>query len=890
MPHAPVWRRARVRRAAVWILAAIVAACARAATDIVTTLDVGSVSIKAPSTTVTVGSQISLQALVQDPSGKAIAATGVFWSVQDPSIATVSSDGIVTGVAPGSTQVSASVNGKSGIAMITVEKTPVTTVVVTPPHVDAAPGVQTQLSAIAYDAAQNPLTGRAITWSTSNAAVATVDANGMVSAVGTGAATITATAEGKSGTATITVSQAAVATVTVTPSPLSMSVGQTTQLAVTLRDGAGIVLNGRTVSWSSSNPAAAAVSSQGLVTAVAKGSATITATSEGKTGSADVTTTNVAVGSVTIQPQGPSVVVGSSVQLGAIVRDANGSIVTDRAVTWSSSNAAVATVSSSGVAMGAAVGSASITATSEGKSGTTIVTVVPVAVGSVTVSPATASTHVGSTTTLVATVKDQNGTVVTNRVVTWTSSNTAVATVAGGVVTGVKLGTATITATSEGKSGTAAVTVTGIPVGSVTVSPASKSLFVTQNFALSVTVKDTTGAVVTDRPVTWSSSNASVATVSAAGVVTAVAPGSATITAASETKSGNATVTVSLVPVSAVVVQPGQDTLLANATVQLTALTEDSVGGVLTGRAVTWTTNNASVATVSATGLVSAASTAGKATITATSEGKSGTSAITVVVPVATVTVAPATKTILAGDTAPFTATAKDAQGNVLAGQAFVWTSSNPGVATVSATGTATGVGVGVTTITATAPLEGKSGSATLTVNAASISVTPSPDSTYVGQTATLTATARDKNGNPLPTQGVSWSSNAPGIATVSQSGVVSGVAAGSTTIVATLSGQSAQATFKVLAPVATVTVSPSNPSIAKNESVVLQATLRDASNATIGPGRVVTWAASDNSIVTLTPTAGAYDVTVKAKKAGTVTITATSEGRTGTATVTVKP
>ena len=107
----------------------------------------------------------------------------------------------MTGVAPGSTQVSASVNGKSGIAMITVEKTPVTTVVVTPPHVDAAPGVQTQLSAIVRRGAESPH-GRAITWSTSNAAVATADANGMVSAVGTGAATITATAEGKSGTAT----------------------------------------------------------------------------------------------------------------------------------------------------------------------------------------------------------------------------------------------------------------------------------------------------------------------------------------------------------------------------------------------------------------------------------------------------------------------------------------------------------------------------------------------------------------------------------------------------------------------------------------------------------------------------------------------------------------
>ena len=886
MPHAPSWPKGRC--AAVWTFAAIVAACARAATDVVTTLDVGSVSITAPSTTVTVGSQIPLQALVQDPGGKTVTATDVFWSVQDPSIATVSSAGIVTGVAPGSTQVSASVNGKSGIAVITVEKTPVTSVVVTPPHVDAVPGARTQLSAVAYDAAQNPLTGRAVTWSTSNAGVVTVDGNGMASAVGPGAATITATAEGKSGTATITVSQAAVATVTVTPSPLSMSVGQTTQLVATLEDGVGNVLNGRTVSWSSSNPAAASVSSQGLVTAVAKGSATITATSEGKTGSADVTTTNVAVGSVTVQPQGPSVVVGSSVQLNAIVRDVNGNVVTDRAVTWSTSNPVFATVSSSGFVTAVALGSATITATSEGKSGTTLVIIIPVPVGSVTVSPATASTHIGSTTTLAATVKDQNGTVVTNRVVTWSSSNPAIATVAGGVVTGVKAGTATITATSEGKSGTAAVTVTGIPVGSVTVTPASKSLLVTQNFALSVTVKDSTGAVVTDRPVTWSSSNTSVATVSSAGVVTAVAPGSATITATSETKSGTSAVTVSPVPVSVVVIQPGQDTLLANATVQLTAVTEDSVGGVLAGRAVTWSTNNPSVATVSLSGLVSATSTAGKATITATSEGKSGTSSITVVVPIATVTVAPATKTILAGDTAPFTATAKDAQGNVLAGQAFVWTSSNPGVATVSSTGTATGTGVGVTTITAAGG--GKSGSATLTVNAASISVTPSSDSTYVGQTATLTATAKDKNGNPVTAQGFSWSSSAPGIGAVSQSGVVSGVAAGSTTIVATLGGQSAQATFKVLAPVATVTVTPSNPSIAKNGNVVLQATLKDASNAPIGAGRVVTWTASDNSIVTLTPTAGTYSVTVKAKSPGTVTITATSEGKTGTTNVTVKP
>ena len=119
-------------------------------------------------------------------------------------------------------------------------------------------------------------------------------------------------------------------------------------------------------------------------------------------------------------------------------------------------------------------------------------------------------------------------------------------------------GTATITATSEGKSGTSTITVTKIPVGSVTVAPPTKAMLVTQTFPLTATVTDTAGNVVTDRVVTWGSSNTAVATVSAAGVVTAVAPGTATITATSETKSGTSTITVSLVPVSTVVVSAAE--------------------------------------------------------------------------------------------------------------------------------------------------------------------------------------------------------------------------------------------------------------------------------------------------------------------------------------------
>ena len=170
-------------------------------------------------------------------------------------------------MAIGSTEVSANVNGKSGIATITVQKAPVASVVVTPPHVDVAPNGQAQFTAIAYDAAQNPLSDRAIAWSTSNASVATVDAGGLMIAVGQGSATITATSEGKTGIATVNVGQAAVATVTITPAPLSMSVGQTTQLAATLKDASGNVVTGPAVAWSSSNTAVATVSAQGVVTA-----------------------------------------------------------------------------------------------------------------------------------------------------------------------------------------------------------------------------------------------------------------------------------------------------------------------------------------------------------------------------------------------------------------------------------------------------------------------------------------------------------------------------------------------------------------------------------------------------------------------------------------------
>jgi uncharacterized protein YjdB len=202
-----------------------------------------------------------------------------------------------------------------------------------------------------------------------------VSSSGVVTGVAAGSATITATSEGKGGTASVTVTPVPVATVSVSPPTPSVIVGQTVQLTATTRDANNNVLTGRTVTWSSSNTGIARVSSSGVVTGVAAGSATITATREGKSGTASVTVTLAPVATVTVAPSPASVGVGQTVQLTATMRDANNNVLTGRTVTWGSSNTGIATVSSSGVVTGVAVGSATITATSETKSGTASVNV-----------------------------------------------------------------------------------------------------------------------------------------------------------------------------------------------------------------------------------------------------------------------------------------------------------------------------------------------------------------------------------------------------------------------------------------------------------------------------------------------------------------------------------
>ena len=430
---------------------------------------VTSVAIQPKTAAVLVGDSLQLSASVVMSNNRP--PNSVTWASANPSLATVSSAGVVRGRAAGGLYIRATSGSKrdsSAVTVMAASPLPVASVTLAPSSVTVTVGGTASLLATPKDASGNTLTGRSITWASSNSGVATVNGSGVVTAAAVGSATVTATSEGQSGSATVSVTTVPVASVSVSPATVSVQAGQTVQLTATPNDAGGNALSGRTVTWASSNVGVATVSG-GVVTGVAAGSVTITATSEGQRGSAAVSVTAVPVASVSVSPATASVAAGQTVQLSATPKDANGNALSGRTVTWASSNGAVATVSGTGLVSGTAAGSATITATSEGHSGSAPVTVTVVPVASVTLSPSPASLPVAGTLLLTATLKDANGNVLSGRTIAWASAATGVATVnSTGLVTGVGAGSATITATSEGQSGTAPVSVTTSQPGQVT--------------------------------------------------------------------------------------------------------------------------------------------------------------------------------------------------------------------------------------------------------------------------------------------------------------------------------------------------------------------------------------------------------------------------------------
>lgn len=247
-----------------------------------------------------------------------------------------------------------------------------------------------------------------------------------------------------------------VSTIPLNESMVELFIGNTRQLLAGPRNADGRFVPGQSVTWSSSNEGVVSVSSTGLATAVASGTAVISATAGGVTGTTEIRV-RFPVGQVSITPAGGTIRREGAIQLAAVVTDQGGTVRTNRTVTWTSLNPAVATVSATGLVSGVTDGQAVIRATSEGVTGQATITVFgsPV-VATVAVTPTGTGTHaIGQTRQFTAVARAGSGTVIGDAVITWASTNTAAVTVTQtGLATVVGSGSATITASVQEVTGT----------------------------------------------------------------------------------------------------------------------------------------------------------------------------------------------------------------------------------------------------------------------------------------------------------------------------------------------------------------------------------------------------------------------------------------------------
>lgn len=480
-------------------------------------------------------------ALRGDPEVDFPQSRDLMWTSANPTIASVSASGVVTALSVGTTKIRATsvadarIQGEADLRVLparVVAISPVTSTVnigtsrTLVPNVTIEPGLST-----------------AVTWRSTDPSIVSVSNAGVVTGVSLGTVSITAVSVAdtmRRGNATVTVTPV-IRGVTVSPATMTLNAGETDEVVANVNAEGTLP---RTVTWRSANPTVATVSAAGDVTGVAAGATTITALSTvDTTKRASLTVTVRPAPIIGITPRQATFAMGDQRTFSALVNVEPGQ---SSAVIWRSSNSSVASVSQSGVVTGVSLGAATITVVSVEdtlRRASAAVTIAPI-VRSISVTPATNDMFIAQTRQLQATVVADEG---LSQAVLWRSSDPTIATVnSSGVITSVSIGNATITALAvadTSKKATSAVSITSRPV-TITVAPAAISVPVAGISQLNALV---TGDPGISLAATWTTSSSAVATVSAQGLVTGIAQGTATITARSQadpTKTATATVTV----------------------------------------------------------------------------------------------------------------------------------------------------------------------------------------------------------------------------------------------------------------------------------------------------------------------------------------------------------
>ena len=585
-------------------------------------------------------------------------------------------------------------------------------------------------------------------------------------------------------------------------------------------------------------------------------------------------TINVPTTGITLSDTSVSLENGATKKLTATVQPND---ATNKTVTWSSSNNAVATVAQDGTVTAVSKGNAVITAkTSDGKTATCNVTVTQPITG-ITLNKKTVELEKGKTEKLVATITPQNAD--GNKTVTWSSSNNAVATVAqDGTVTAVSKGNAVITAkTSNGKTDTCTVTV-GVPLKSISFKDGitEKTLNKAEKFTLTVVYnpEDTDG----DKTITWSSTDTSVATVNG-GVVTAVGGGETIITAkTSNGKTATCKVKVE-VPLNSISIK--SETSIQYAQTEKLIVTYDPVD-TTADKTISWSSDNEDIATVSTDGTVTGKG-VGEATITAkTSDEKTATCKVTVL-PVELNSISIKEQNVVINKTQTKNLTVVYNPENTTDDKTVTWTSSDDSVVSVNSEGVITALKAGTVTITATVGEKTATTTVKVEVPLESISLNETEKDLNKGDSLQLNVTYNPDDTTADKT--VEWSSTDDKVVTVDNNGKVTAKAAGTAYVKAKVEDKEVSCKINVVVPLTGIALNKDTTELLKGKTEKLVVTLSPSDTTYAGK---IEWKSSDETVATVDENGN-----VKALKEGTITITATAvEGEnefTDTCTVTVK-
>jgi uncharacterized protein YjdB len=624
---------------------------------------VAQVVITSPAGPLTFGAldrTVVFTAEARDASGNVLTGRSTSWSSSNSAAVSITAGGVATAEGNGAAQITATVEGVVSDP-VTVTVAQVTAQVAATPATAnfGAKGSTRQLAAQALDSTNNAIAGKSASWSSTNPAVATVSAAGLVTSVADGATQVVASIDGFTDTVAVNVA-ILVATVAVSPSGTTTfnAAGQTQQFTAQALDSNANAVAGKTFSWFSTNTAAVTVNAAGLATAVANGTAQIQATTDAKTGSATVTV-DILVASLAVTPD---TVVFSRIAVtrafSVVALDANSNPIANAGVGWTSRNVNFVTVNATGTATSVADGAAYVvaTATSNAAARDSVLVTVAAVANAVTVTPTSVSLNaLGATQQLTGTVRDSGNTAIPNRTVSWAlaTSNGAATVSASGLVTAVTNGVETVTASAAGPAGpiTTNVSVTvAQTVATVTVTSSGSTLFYAgATMAFNADARDANNNAVTPTPtITWASTSTGVATVApttgtSTTATAGLTSGNTDIQATAGGVTGSKTLTVNRIVASVSVTNTtsnrvnGTDTLTSfTGTTSYNGSALDSGGTAISGQTFNWSTSNTRLATISpSTGASTTATVAGEgtATITATSGGKSAQATLVMVLP-----------------------------------------------------------------------------------------------------------------------------------------------------------------------------------------------------------------------------------------------------------------